>query len=292
MPNMINPLRYPGAKRQLLPYIGNLLKCNQLEGCTFYEPYAGSAVVGLELLKKALIRRLVLVERDVLLYAFWRSVFEFTDELCCRIAETPIDISTWQSLTWLRDVNTVDEVQVTELGFAGLFFNRTNFSGIINANPIGGIRQKSKYAIDCRFNREKIIEVICDLAKLRKSVAVYHGDAISFMARISKSGGFRQEKSFAFLDPPYYKKGAQMYRWAYNELDHIRLSRFVKSVKDLDWIISYDDDPFICGLYGATGAQYQPIFVDYSAARSTRNRGKELLISNLPLPPFPHSKEA
>ena len=51
MPETINPLRYPGAKRSLVSYIDTLLEANHLQGCTFYEPYAGSAAVGLELLQ-------------------------------------------------------------------------------------------------------------------------------------------------------------------------------------------------------------------------------------------------
>ena len=36
-----NPLRYPGAKSKLVPYIEKLLKAENLTGCTFYEAYAG-----------------------------------------------------------------------------------------------------------------------------------------------------------------------------------------------------------------------------------------------------------
>ena len=52
MPDTINPLRYPGAKRSLVNYIDALLNANHLQGCTFYEPYAGSAAVGLDLLQR------------------------------------------------------------------------------------------------------------------------------------------------------------------------------------------------------------------------------------------------
>ena len=64
MPTMINPLRYPGAKRSLTNYIEALLQANHLEGCTFLEPYAGSAAVGLELLQRNRIDRLVLCEKE------------------------------------------------------------------------------------------------------------------------------------------------------------------------------------------------------------------------------------
>ena len=95
MPTTINPLRYPGAKRQLVSYVVRLLECNNLVGCNFYEPYAGSAVVGLSLLKRGIVKKLVLVERDLLIYSFWKCVFSCPDDLCRRIEDTPINIDTW-----------------------------------------------------------------------------------------------------------------------------------------------------------------------------------------------------
>ena len=78
----------------------------------------------------------------------------------------------------------------------------------------------------------------------------------------------------------------------YTNQDHIALSQYVRGVHHLDWIISYDDAPFICGLYGDTGARYQPFFLDYTCASHVRTQGQELLISNLPLPPFPVANAA
>lgn len=66
MPESINPLRYPGAKRSLSNYINDLICANNLQGCRFYEPYAGSAAVGLELLRRGVIGTLVLCEKDIL----------------------------------------------------------------------------------------------------------------------------------------------------------------------------------------------------------------------------------
>ena len=95
MPETTNPLRYPGAKRSLVGYIDALLEANNLLGCTFYEPYAGSAAVGLELLQRNRIGHLVLCEKDILLYAFWHCVFHNTETLCNLIEATPITIDTW-----------------------------------------------------------------------------------------------------------------------------------------------------------------------------------------------------
>jgi len=279
-----NPLRYPGAKRALVSYIDNLLFDNNLYGCCFFEPYAGSAAVGLSLIKHDSIESLILCEKDILLYAFWESVFAHTDELCKRIHETPITIETWNQLNYCRQITKLNQAPIIDLGFAGLFFNRTNFSGILKANPIGGVNQTSIYDISCRFNKEKIVETILSISEYRDRVEVYFDDAIAFMC--TQNTRFIRGNCFAYFDPPYYEKGSKIYRHFYTNQGHIDLSRYVSEVRNLDWIISYDDAPFICNLYGETGAQYQPFFLDYSCASRVRTQGQELLISNLPLPPF------
>ncbi|AEE97696.1 DNA adenine methylase [Mahella australiensis] len=285
MPETINPLRYPGAKRSLVNYIDALLDANHLQGCTFFEPYAGSAVVGLELLQRGHIGGLVLCEKDILLYAFWECVFRDTDALCNKIQDTPITIETWQQQNQYREVVSLDQADLLDLAFAGLFFNRTNFSGILKANPIGGINQTSRYGIDCRFNKAKIIEIILRLSAYRDVIEVNCNDALQFMR--TQNARFLRQNCFAYFDPPYYEKGSEIYRHYYTNQDHIALAHYVRDVHRLDWIISYDDAPFICGLYSNTGAQYQPFFLDYTCASKVRTQGQELLISNLPLPPFP-----
>ena len=285
MPETINPLRYPGAKRMLVNYIDNLLVANHLQDCCFFEPYAGSAAVGLELLQRNRIETLVLCEKDILLYAFWECVFRNTTALCKKIEETPITMETWKHLNMYREVNGLEQANLLDLGFAGLFFNRTNFSGILKANPIGGINQTSKYDISCRFNKKRIIEIIRKISMLSESVEVHFGDALQFME--TQSPRFIRQHCFAYFDPPYFEKGPKIYRHFYTNKDHMALARYVRDARHIDWIISYDDAPFICGLYGDTGAQYQPFFLDYTCASKIRTQGQELLISNLPLPPFP-----
>ena len=287
MPVTINPLRYPGAKRTLIDYINDLLVDNNLSGCCFVEPYAGSAVVGIELLQRNMINSLILCEKDILLFAFWECVFRKTKALCKKILDTPITIETWRSLDTCRQETKISQKNILILGFAGLFFNRTNFSGILNANPIGGIKQKSEYDIACRFNKQKIVEIINEIAKYRDFVEVHFDDALNFIP--SQHFRFARKKCFIYFDPPYFEKGVQIYRHYYTKQEHIRLSMFVKKIKYVDWLISYDDAPFICNLYSDDKTQYRPLFIDYSCATRKRSKGNELLISNLPLPPFPVS---
>jgi DNA adenine methylase len=169
-------------------------------------------------------------------------------------------------------------VDCLQLGLAGLFFNRTNFSGIIGAGPIGGKHQASAYKIDCRFNKSALVRQVRAAAALAPRVTVRFGDAITFMrknaARISS--GF----SFVYIDPPYYAQGRKLYRHHYADQDHANLAEFM-TAQGYPWLVSYDDHPRIRELYAAK--QMQPIYLDYKV-RSSRT-AQELVISNLVIPP-------
>jgi DNA adenine methylase len=145
----ISPLRYPGGKSLLAPYVSGVIEENFLAGCTFYEPYAGGASVSLELLRLGFVANAILVERDPLIYAFWWCVFNDAENLCAAVRACDVSMDTWHSLQDLRKIDSPNETDYSllQLGVAGLFFNRTNFSGIIGAGPIGGEKQESKYKI-------------------------------------------------------------------------------------------------------------------------------------------------
>lgn len=57
-------------------------------------------------------------------------------------------------------------------GFSTLFLNRVNYSGVLFAGPLGGNNQASAYPVDCRFNKDNIIERIQTIADLRDSMSV------------------------------------------------------------------------------------------------------------------------
>ena len=275
-----SPLRYPGGKALLTAYVSGVIEENFLVGSTFYEPYAGGASVSLELLRLGFIADAVLVERDPLIYAFWWCVIHETDALCSMIEKCRVTIETWWDLqpTRLIDNPTACDFTVSELGFAGLFFNRTNFSGILGAGPIGGKEQSSEYKIDCRFNKEKIIRQIKAVATFSDRLSINFGDAIKFLQKNAEqvSNGF----SFVYIDPPYYLQGKKLYRHSYSDGDHVALAEFIRK-QGYPWVLSYDDHPRIRDLYSDN--EIQPIYLDYKV-KSNRT-AQELVISNLVIPP-------
>jgi len=274
-----NPLRYPGSKSSLTDYIATIIEENLLSGCTIYEPYAGSASVSFEMLIRGFALQAVLVERDPLIYAFWKSVFDNTEDLCNKISKLDITIQTWKSFQLYREISDPKEHDILELGLAGLFFNRTNFSGIIGAGPIGGQNQSSDYSIDCRFNKTRIVRQINEISQFREKVTVIFGDALEFMQNEEEkiNNGF----SFVYIDPPYYAQGKKLYRYYYDDSSHKKLASYILS-KEFPWLISYDDHPKIKILYANRASQ--PIYLDYSL--KTSRQGSELLISNLVIPPL------
>lgn len=275
---MKNPLRYPGAKSKLYGYIKNLIEIEDKTGCVFYEPFSGSSSLSFKLLKDNIVSKAVINEIDPLIYSFWYSVFNYTDEIISLIWETDVNVENWHKFSKYRDSNFIKNKSVLEIGYAGLFLNRTNFSGILKANPLGGLKQQSKYKIDCRFNKETIIESILDISKLKKTVNVYNYDAIEFMKNQLKYK--RNKKSFVYIDPPYYKQGPGLYRFYYTHEDHVELAKYIRK-KTFPWLISYDDTLEIRKMYSKK--TYINLYLDYSV--KTSKKGSELLISNLEIPP-------
>lgn len=275
---LISPLRYPGGKNNLTTYIQKLLEVNGLINCTFYEPYVGGAAVSLFLLSHNLVKKVVWVERDPLIYSFWHCVIKKSDELCKLINTLDITIDTWHQFQKYRKCDNINDYSILELGLAGLFFNRTNFSGVLKANPIGGLGQKSSYAIDCRFKKERLITLIKNINAFHGKIEVHFTDALEFLNQ--HKGKISRQNSFLYIDPPYYKQGQNLYRYFYTDSDHTKLSEHLKK-QISPWLISYDDHEFIRNLYQSTCMH--PIYMDYSI-RSQR-KAEELMISNLIIPP-------
>jgi DNA adenine methylase len=276
----LSPLRYPGGKQLLAPYIASVIEENFLSGCVFYEPFAGGASVSLELLRLEYISNAVLIERDPLIYAFWWCIANQMDDLCAAVEAAPVDIETWRSLNPLRLVD--DPLQssysMLQLGVAGLFFNRTNFSGVLGAGPIGGALQKSAYKIDCRFNKVALVQAIQALRPIAERVQVQFGDSLTWLKTVAKT--LDSSSTFVYVDPPYYYQGKKLYRYFFSDDQHRDLAQSLTKAS-YSWLLSYDDAPFIRDIY--RGSKLQPIYLDYRV--KTSRLAQELAISNLEIPP-------
>lgn len=239
-----SPLRYPGGKNKLSAFIAKICIDNCIKG-HYIEPYAGGASVALFLLFENFVERITINDKDKAIYAFWYSVLNYTDQLCELIEKTDITIEEWRKQKNIQKAK--EDAEILALGFSTLFLNRTNRSGIINAGVIGGIEQKGKYKIDCRFNKQEIIRRIKLIASKKDKIRLFNLDAIDLIELIKKEGNNTQ--TLFYFDPPYYLKGSSLYMNNYNKNEHKIISKKIQSIKNIKWIVSYDNVNEIKDLY-------------------------------------------
>ena len=244
-----SPLRYPGGKANLARFLRGLIGTNVEGGCTYFELYAGGAGAAIELLLDGNVERIVLNDADIHIFYFWDSILHHTDDFLRMMWDTPVNMYSWhQQRAIYEDEHKTDNLSPLEVGFATFFLNRTNRSGIITkAGPIGGADQTGKYKIDCRFNKANLAHRIERIAKRTSDIEMHNEDTLAFIrqniARLS------DERSFMYLDPPYYKNGSSLYLNAYNHQDHENLRDLMNEIRHLKWMISYDDVEEIRELY-------------------------------------------
>lgn len=208
------------------------------------EPFAGSAALSLNLLARGTIGSIMLFERDPLVFSFWYSVFSETERLIELVHSNPPTLETRRRLEWLRELDDVHS-DIVLMGYAGLLFNRTSFSGVLHAGPIGGTSQASAYKVGCRYNADDLARRIREIAGYRDRIEVYFGDA---QDALIDACGVNNDKRFFYVDPPYYVQGPRLYRYSYGFAEHHRLSS-VLAKANYRWFLSYDDHPVIRHFY-------------------------------------------
>lgn len=263
-----SPLRYPGGKNKLSAFIAQICVENNING-HYVEPYSGGASVALFLLFEGFVSKITINDKDRSLYAFWHCVLNKTEQLCELIENTEISIDEWRRQ---KEVQTrKKDADLLELGFSTFFLNRTNRSGIINGGMIGGLSQNGDYLIDCRFNKSDLIDRIRKIASRKKDIRLYKKDALKLIEKIQKESN--DSNVIFYFDPPYYYKASSLYMNHYEDENHRLVSEKIKSIKNIKWIVSYDNVPEIKRLYSDCDKK------EYSfnhTAHSTRE-GKEIL---------------
>lgn len=268
MPYSNSPLRYPGGKTVLTGFLAEVMKANGLEGGTYVEPYAGGAGAALNLLFMGVASRIYLNDVDLAIYAIWKSILDDTEAFLRRLHQVQVSVEEWRHQKLI--LQNPCEYNLIDLGFAAFYLNRANHSGILAANPIGGLEQTGKWKIDARFNKSDLAERIERIAQQKMKIYVYNKDALDFLKML------RVKNALVNLDPPYYKKGEQLYINAYCHSDHQELARYMSSNKTYKWIMTYDNTPEIRELY-ADQHCIDDYAINYYTSRKNK-KGKEILI--------------
>ncbi|MBI3480270.1 MAG: DNA adenine methylase [Nitrosomonadales bacterium] len=281
---LYTPLRYPGGKARFAPLIAEVMHTNNLVGGHYLEPYAGGAGVALILLIDGIVEEVHINDADPAVAVFWRTATQQSAALSNMVANEPVTMEAWH---YWKSV-MLGEVLATELerGFATLFMNRTNRSGILKAGVIGGKAQAGEYKLGERFMRDELCTRLERIGKHASAIHVYEEDAHQLLLRCHK---FLPIKSLIYLDPPYYVKGSGLYRNFYNHEDHVQIARLLGSSRfRRTWIVSYDNADEIQEMYSY--AHSFTYGLHYTAQR--RYTGSEVMFFSDRLTPPAQVQEA
>ncbi|MGB7415420.1 MAG: DNA adenine methylase [Thermosynechococcaceae cyanobacterium] len=261
MSTYYSPLRYPGGKNCIFPFMGQLFYENDLIGISYAEPYAGGAGLALRLLFEGYVEHVYLNDLDKSIFSFWVSILERTDEFCKWIEDVEVSVDMWDQYKAIQ--NNSENIDCFDIAKSTFFLNRTNVSGILKGGIIGGREQKGKYKLDVRFNKQDLINRIRKIASVKQNISVSNLDGLQFISKLNR----KKEEVFIYLDPPYFIKGSKLYMNFYLNEDHKKLSRYVRKMKNR-WMISYDKSDFILNLYKERKIAYK---LSQSASNKVEN---------------------
>lgn len=274
-----SPLRYPGGKHTLAPFIEQVMIANGFFwDASLLETHAGGAGAGLFLRQSGAAQNLWLNDLDPVIANLWKCITNpnLAREVINIIKNTQPTTELFkrqkQHLINYRKHSTAFEIDFITAGFS-LIFNRCSFSGIMHdwSGPVGGWEQKSPYPLDCHLNKKDLIARIRSISKL--GIHVTQKDALDTI----QSAADALENWFIYIDPPYVEKGSKLYAVSYSESDHRQLADRLSTIPHVPWLLSYDDAPLIRALYPQS--DIKEISFQYTVARF-RSAKKELLIKS------------
>lgn len=267
MGNYKTPLRYPGGKQKLTPFIQEILEANDLGGGEYAEPYAGGAGVAIELLLSRKVSKVHLNDAAKPVYAFWKSVVKESEAFCRRIYSVSLSVEEWKKQ---KEVLENPKSRIFDLGFSFFFLNRCNRSGILSAGPIGGYNQDGNWKIDARFTRLDLIRRIEAIALFSKNIRVNNMDGEDYIRRYIPK---LPENSLVYCDPPYLEKSNRLYLNYYRPEDHKRISKTIQKIKS-PWIVSYDNSDQILSYY----RKFRSFVYSLQYNAATAFKGEEVFI--------------
>lgn len=221
------------------------MEINDLCDGHYFEPYAGGAGVALELLFQGMAEHIHINDLDPAIYDFWRAITTVPDEVLKLLHDTPVNIDQW--LYWRSVLRKEIQVDLAERGFATLFMNRTNRSGVLKGGVIGGLAQDGAYKMDARLKKGDLTARIEMVALHASCISIYQEDALSLLSRCKD---FLPKNSLIYLDPPYYVKGQGLYRNFYEHQDHVHVADLLQAKAFArNWVVSYDNVTEIQAMY-------------------------------------------
>ncbi|PKO61225.1 MAG: DNA methyltransferase [Betaproteobacteria bacterium HGW-Betaproteobacteria-18] len=240
-----SPFRYPGGKTWFIPELRRWL-AQRPRPHLLVEPFAGGAIVGITAVAENLVNNALLVEKDPMVAAVWRTILGGDAEwLAQRILSFDLSIENCQA------VLAKSEVEPREEGFRTILRNRINHGGILAAGSGMLKHGEGGKGIASRWYPETLAKRIRAIDAIRHRLTFVEGDGMDVM------DAHKTESTTAFfIDPPYTagtkgkRAGNRLY--VHFQLDHERLFDLAAEVAG-DFLMTYDDDAEVLAMATSRG---------------------------------------
>lgn len=256
---MHSPLRYPGGKSRLAPFIGELILNENIK--EFREPMVGGGSVFLYIHTLLPDIKYSIGDIDPDVANFWLTLRDQSNDLIGFISTNKnnlIDVKTIKEFKWKEDVVS----QAAKF----YIYNRTSFSGLTYQ---GGL---SEDAIKERFTAKSISQ-LRQVSEVIQNIDIRCEDYCRSLMGEGKG-------VLLYLDPPYFNNPKSNLYKTHKDFDHNTLAIELRICKH-KWILSYDNAEKIVNLY----KQYNilPVKVQYGMDNIGGRKSKlaqEILIMN------------
>jgi len=234
-------LSYPGSKflqlHALMGFLGRFAE-SATKGWVFCEPFTGSAIVAVNVLKAGLADRVRLNDADPVIATLLTTVIQDHEALRQRVLEqTEMTEEGFYKCKAVLDAGRAGPV---DMSFAALAVHWTTHGG--SGRKASGPR---KYLLD-HWNPARIAGRVEEFHQALKGRVV--GNECTNLDAL----GVIQEpgRCLMVLDPPYVGRGQESYTHAFGVDQHQALAEALAET-DKPWLLTYDDHPLVRKLYAA-----------------------------------------
>lgn len=233
-------IRYPGSKDRHLKFLRPLIDpLASRGGGIVVEPFAGTASVTFDLLRRGIAEGYVLNDYDESMVALWRAIRDEHEALLRMVVDHQPTVEDFYEFKQNPGTGTL------ERAYRKIVLHQTSYSGLgaVAGSPIGGREQKGDYKVDCRWSVGRLVDGIVELNGLLTKTrgAITHGDWETALTQAA------EREYFIYLDPPYIDRGKNLY--LSGVIDHDALAARLRERQDKNWLVSYDDSERIPELY-------------------------------------------
>ena len=269
--------RYPGGKSVL---VNSFIQYIPGDVELYVEPFVGGGSVLLNVAARGSFsmcptpKHFLINDSNPDVAAFWATL---VGDEAAYLALTHSVATIKPTVELFHRIQKADYCCDDDRAFRCLFINRTSFSGIMDSGPIGGEEQATR-ELTVRWKPPVLIR------QMKDARALLLGKTSVTCCDFSKVLESANGNAFAYLDPPYYEKGAQLYG-KYGKMDHMRLRELLDKVPR--WLLSYDNNKYVKELYAGFKMEelthYRSISGHISeGTKRPRDKSELLIFSKVP----------